>query len=84
MCNECNKWLDISSAPRDGTEILGGRLSRSEWGAEKWNTWVCWWRDPPKPLDGGSMVSHWVTQPGAFGCMPTHWTPLPLPPAPAA
>jgi hypothetical protein len=61
-------WQPISSAPKDGAEILGFRnryesLGRREVFITKWfEPWNCWTH--------GSMEWH-----------PTHWMPLPDPPA---
>src|SRR5688500_10154734 len=62
-------WQDIESAPRDGTEIIVGRIVgiRLDW----WHK--AWW---PTNQTG----TMWRTANGA--CQPTHWMPLPTPPQP--
>ena len=59
------QWLPIESAPKDGTEILLYSLG---------DVGVCYWRDD-------EVMTGWTWGLGkAFG-LPTHWQPLPPPPA---
>lgn len=68
-----NEWLDISTAPKDGTKILvlgiGGNIFLSQWDDDRY-------AKHPKP--------YWPMPP--FGITrsrstpPTHWKPLPKPP----
>lgn len=87
-----SEWQPIESAPRDGTiiliaipEALGGDLyelceSRillgwwdgGEFGEHRWE--CCQIESAPVDSEGG-------TCPFAMECDPTHWQPLPLPPA---
>lgn len=62
---EESKWQPISSAPKDGTEILvyqGTLVYHAKWGGERHPTWVY-------PKTGISFVDS-----------STHWQPLPEPP----
>lgn len=69
---DANGWMDISTAPKDGSDILGVRGDVRKivrWDADKYNS-------KPKP--------YWST---GFGGKtwdrdhpPTHWQPLPKPP----
>lgn len=77
MANVKLEWQPIETAPKDGTNFLGGRWNTGEFGHVYWSSLVCWWRDSH---NGGGNVG-WVTQPGAFAWnSPTHWMPLPEPP----
>lgn len=70
------EWLDISSAPRDGSPILSCVAGRDE-------AVICWWGE----AEGATGIKKmgWKTLNGyyaIFGCAvePTHWQPLPSPP----
>lgn len=58
-------WQPIETAPRDGEELL---LTA---GAAAWLSIVV----------GQFCDGFWLTQPGDFVIHPTHWRPLPEPPA---
>jgi len=75
-------WLDIDSAPEDGTEIL-------VW-SESTGTLLARWIAPAefmteKELDSWSEEGMWESdwfcadfvEGGRLDCMPTHWMPLP-------
>lgn len=70
-----DQWLDINSAPKDGTVVLLYRLLEP-WMVRGYGHWE----------DCGSGVCGWVTNgffdpPGNLGLAnPTHWMPLPVPP----
>ena len=60
------QWLPISSAPKDGTEILvleGGVVYHARWGGFRHPVWIY----PPRA--GIGFIDH-----------ATHWQPLPIPP----
>jgi hypothetical protein len=61
-------WPDIATAPKDGTKIVV-----AEFDGERWRFAVDYWRKY-NPICGGEGF-------GAFGMVPTHWMPLPPPPA---
>ena len=68
------EWRTIETAPKDGSQILvvlGREMSVVEWdaAATEWNDGVGW-------RDMGDMG--WG---GMTGAEPTHWMPLPDPPA---
>lgn len=58
-------WLDISTAPKDGTRILV--TTKSD------HIMIVWYEE-------NFGMNGWVSYPGAYGCEPTHWQPLPTPP----
>lgn len=69
------QWVDIASAPKDGTHILvsagdrvsiGGWLSDIDQGAE-WEGQI-------------GMAGWWAVDLGPHNDKPTHWMPLPPPP----
>lgn len=74
------EWQDISTAPRDGTEILayttlfGGRVTMAVWDSDKY-------AKVPKP--------RFISRESIYGradllkSPPTHWMPLPNPPEPS-
>lgn len=61
-------WLDISTAPRDGTEILVV-FSTGVMAVRRWH------RDLRSKAGG-----YWVSGNYRFFAEPTHWMPLPDPP----
>ena len=67
------RWRTIESAPKDGTEILG-------WGGSGVDVWVFEvqkYHKHPRPF------WHRLFHGDAYdrACQPTHWMPLPEPPA---
>ena len=80
------EWMEISSAPKDGTEIIlmkGDRVTSGSWEVisqtenhfDSNGNYIC-----SEIIDHGSM---WCSYDGGF-CEddePTHWMPLPEPPA---
>lgn len=61
------RWQPIETAPRDGTEMLGGRLYegvQKTWFSGRRQRWLYW-------TANGTDASSWD---------PTHWMPLPTPP----
>jgi hypothetical protein len=67
---QADRWQDISTAPKDGTEVLGYRPpSRS-----RRTIYICAWRK----ID--SAGSAWVSVIDRMVAIPTHWRPLPAPP----
>ena len=61
----CLAYQDISTAPKDGTRILGWLPHRSEW--------VIMYRHDP-----GGRYETWVVEfQGYTGLSPSHWLPLP-------
>lgn len=62
-----NDWRDISSAPKDGTEILLGTLKDGRW----FHIMSDWWTS----RDHGSFWHAWCR----YDFNPTHWMPLPSP-----
>jgi hypothetical protein len=61
-----SKWQDISTAPKDGTHILGSSLA---WG-------------PPRIVHGFARVHGWYCPYTHDLVVPTMWQPLPSPPEP--
>jgi len=62
------EWRPIETAPKDGTAVLGFQATP---GDHENRMAVCWrYGKPETPL--------WM---GEGGLMPTHWMPLPKPPA---
>lgn len=70
-------WLPIESAPKDGTAILAGRGGENPWGIP----YILAWLDGPKVQAGPGWYRtegrDWSTR----ALRPTHWRPLPPPPA---
>lgn len=67
-----SEWQDISSAPKDGTTILGAwRIHGAKWARQP-----IWFRGTPDK--GGRWMLSW----DASDVQPTHWMPLPSPPEP--
>lgn len=67
-------WQPISTAPRDGTEILvWGCVGQDIERAHIWAVVIAEWDDwPHKPA--------WRWSDGMEEVVPTHWMPLPAPP----
>lgn len=61
---DAQAWQPISSAPKDGTPILGGKVGEARWAFWSLNS-QAWCRL------GAGQETHWE---------PTHWMPLPAPP----
>lgn len=83
--NEMSEWLDIETAPRDGTWILliGGRTDEdfySDQYANESNRPVTarWFNEGQPDEDWG--VSFWDGDWRTYYKNPTHWQPLPEPP----
>lgn len=67
-------WQPISTAPKDGTVLLYGTML----------TYCCSNDDRGKPMgklvaEGSRRGDRWWV--GLYECRPTHWMPLPEPPA---
>lgn len=79
-----SEWQPIETAPRDGTEVLVGKDIATVWIVRnaRWvnaNDWV-----PPEndEVDGWWAYRNSVTQELLEGIFePTHWIPMPQPPA---
>lgn len=68
-----SEWQPIETAPKDGTVIL---LSDSiETTCGYWGAPVSVFKRPDQWL------SYWPMKKSAIGSLPTHWMPLPCPPA---
>lgn len=65
-------WRPIETAPKDGTSVLLFKSSGLT-GMTVGN-----WRRPMSSRTPG----YWQTTPGLYACEPSHWQPLPAPPAP--
>jgi hypothetical protein len=83
-----SEWLPIESAPKDGTDIIVGFDVTTVWIVH-----VAWYidgsessgADTPDDIGWWSYVRHSVTQEKLEGIYePTHWMPLPEPPAASA
>lgn len=96
MC-EC-KWMDIVTAPMDGTEILlyapacvyGGapveaRITYGKWLAPSDTPRIKYQDGFAPDLEWDEFDAHWVSWDGGFTPehSPTHWMPLPPPPSSA-
>lgn len=84
MC-ECI-WRDIETAPKDGTYVMlyaPGRLTYGHWSAPSDKPHIKY-RDgfAPEP-EWEEWEPYWVSYDGGFTeeAPPTHWMPLPAPPA---
>ncbi len=68
-----NEWKPIETAPRDGTAVLGFLPNRSGYVSDKRYEIISWsgWGGGVWDNAGGYHVSD----------SPTHWMPLPVPPA---
>lgn len=83
-------WQDIATAPKDGTEILLRRGERVGAAA-----WVEWEKRASEYHANGTYLGEYVQDGGASWTIgldgnswdgerkPTHWRPLPAPPAPS-
>ena len=64
-------WQPIETAPKDGTRILAYGLERKRY----WIVDVVRWHQPGNPVHDGFWIgTHYTIK-------PTHWMPLPEPPA---
>jgi hypothetical protein len=63
-------WQPIETAPKDGTRIT---LGTTEYGGVVWND--CRWEKMTRKPD------RWASFIGPVPWTPTHWMPLPPPPA---
>lgn len=64
-------WQPIGTAPQDGTYLLAIAAGQRIPAVIAWNIWNDAWADRPDPSTEARMVVH----------QPTHWMPLPEPPA---
>lgn len=64
-------WQDISTAPKDGTSVIACRLTSPPHVEAMY--WV--------PYDNGGGAWHWSFDGDSPNQQPTHWMPLPQPPA---
>lgn len=76
-------WKDISTAPRDGSLILGWCPQENQYNKTKVISYgepADWYKKSNKSWEG-----YWgyMTYDSIQHCKPTHWQPLPLPPKPA-
>lgn len=79
------EWKDISSAPKDGTWILGIN-SRGNQAVIIWSDSAAHWTHRLGstrggwiyPFSDGIQSTFWN---GGCGSVPTHWMPLPPPPS---
>lgn len=72
-------WRPIESAPRDGSNIVGFR------GEQAQTTWLQPYYEKMPHVEGGPEYSHrwaYVAHDMIMNWHPTHWMPLPKPPAP--
>ena len=71
-------WQPIETAPKDGTVIL-------LYSPEKWDSdgmWIGWWFDEGDSREHGWYDSESASHKASFlNGEPTHWHPLPEPPA---
>lgn len=77
-----NEWKPISTAPKDGTWILGinsrGNQAVIIWAKDAPHCMGTRWNDGwIHPFSDGSLSDFWN---GACGSIATHWMPLPQPP----
>ena len=70
------EWQPIETAPRDGTTILVWQKGSVEFA--RWNTGP--WNKMPRPFWDGTLAALWGKM-TARNHPPTHWMPLPPPPA---
>jgi hypothetical protein len=71
----CNKWLDISTAPRDGTPVIG--WVESSKGPASGVMYVVWWREG----HDGRWCFYESGRGESYSVYPSLWQPLPAPPA---
>jgi len=77
-------WRDIESAPRDGAVVQIGWWDKTK----KWQTRMAWWETATMQHGDFPGWTDWACR--SFGYeevevyTPTHWMPLPAPPARAA
>jgi len=65
---EANEWRPIESAPKDGTNVLGGYVGPDGNSVGEMFWWEGWWRTWDGTLHARTIY------------YPTHWRPLPPPP----
>ncbi len=64
----CQEWQPIETAPKDQAKIIAGAYI-----GRAWCVGVCWYSEH---------AGQWLVQTGNFpDKQPTHWMPLPPPPA---
>jgi hypothetical protein len=73
-----SEWQDISTAPRDGTQIIGyGPIRETHYFRED----RYWGKRVTEPRVRQTYMVAGLWQTNGFGSMmPTHWMPLPSPP----
>jgi hypothetical protein len=62
-------WQLIETAPKDGTQLL------------VWAPDMGWYACAGQPIVAWNKGKGWYTSPGVYPLKPTHWMPLPDPPA---
>ena len=83
-----SEWKDISTAPKDGTDIIG--CYWCDWGdgtTSYYGPWTMAWRHGKwvPSWDGATVIdyqSDFGTDYKTLDSNPSHWMPLPPPPAP--
>lgn len=67
------EWMDISTAPKDGTEILVYEKYETRFGSNEYDYYIqiAYWGNYGWRIDAFTPPS---------GSDPTHWMPLPEPP----
>ena len=81
-----SKWRDISTAPKDGTEIIGCYFCKwDDQDASFYGPWTMAWRNGKwlPSWDGMRVVEHmsdFGTDYKTLDSNPSHWMPLPEPP----
>ena len=66
------RWEYITSAPTDGSVVLLGEFGREDG--------PCCYVGRYGLKTGECLIASWLTIPGRFMRIPTHWMPLPDPP----
>lgn len=78
-------WQDISTAPKDGTEIIVGVDVATVWivRSARYVRADEWYPSEPDDVDGWWSYINSVSQEQLVGIYePTHWMPQPAPPSP--
>ena len=77
-------WMDISTAPKDGTKIVGWLVPNEIDAPKKAMPWIIWWEEKQWVDGTGKKVRKpfgmWVTEEGWRNPMsyaPSHWVPKP-------